>query len=124
MYEYFERLMNEFGKSQNEIARETGISQSTLSAWKTRNSQLNYRYLQMLADYFNVDVAYFFDGKRVHKDMDGNTVRDDLIDYETQILIRNDLLHKMLLAGGKVVDDNPEVIEAIIYTLQRLGEKK
>lgn len=57
MYETFARLMEERHLTPYKIAKETGISQSTLSDWKCGKSCPKIDKLQALADFFGVPLS-------------------------------------------------------------------
>ena len=59
MYKYFEKLCLERGVSAYQVAKETGISQATLSNWKNNGACLRNSTLKKIADYFGVSVNYF-----------------------------------------------------------------
>ena len=58
MYSIFERLMNEAGETHYQVAKATGVSQSTLSDWKLGKTTPRNPTLKKLADYFGVSVSY------------------------------------------------------------------
>lgn len=63
MYEIFEQLLQSFGVSAYQVSKATGISQTTLSNWKQRRNILSPKFLQKIADYFDVTVDYLMSGK-------------------------------------------------------------
>lgn len=67
MYEIFEQLLQEKGVSAYRVAKETGISQPTLSDWKRGKSVPKLDKLQKLAAYFGVTVDYLL-GKNPDSD--------------------------------------------------------
>jgi transcriptional regulator with XRE-family HTH domain len=64
------------GKSQIDVARETGISQKNLSKYETGKFRPKYETLTRLADYYNVTVSYILGEaekvESVDKDIDTN----------------------------------------------------
>lgn len=56
MYKKYEKLCLEQGKTSYQVAKETGISQSTLSDWKNGRSNPKIDKLKILADYFGVPI--------------------------------------------------------------------
>lgn len=62
MYEIFEKLLQKFGVTAYQVSKATGISQSTLSSWKTRGNVMSGDKLQKIADYFGVSVDYMLGG--------------------------------------------------------------
>jgi transcriptional regulator with XRE-family HTH domain len=63
MYSVFEQLLQKYGVTTYKVSKETGIGQSTLSAWKTGKSNLKPDKLQIIADYFGVSIDYLMTGK-------------------------------------------------------------
>ena len=63
MYEIFEQLLQKYGLTTYQVAKATGISQSTFSNWKSRRNILSPEKLQKIADYFNVSLDYMMTGK-------------------------------------------------------------
>lgn len=58
MYEIFEHLLQKNGISSYKLSKDTGISQTTLSNWKSGRSVPKQDKLQKIADYFGVTVDY------------------------------------------------------------------
>lgn len=61
MYDKFEALLRERGVRAADVARETGITTTTLSAWKNGRYEPKNDKIQKIADYFGVPITYFFD---------------------------------------------------------------
>lgn len=59
MYEKFSELLNKTNKTAYQVAKDTGISTSTLSNWKNGNYQPKTDKLKILANYFGVSIEYF-----------------------------------------------------------------
>ncbi len=59
MYEKYEELLKETGKTSYQVSKDTGIGENTLSNWKTGRSKPKVDKLKKLADYFGVGVEYF-----------------------------------------------------------------
>lgn len=59
MYQKFEQLLKETGKTAYRVAKETGISTATLSSWKAGEYKPKLEKLRILADYFGVPIDYF-----------------------------------------------------------------
>lgn len=62
MYEVFEQLCQKKGVTSYKVSKETSISQTTLSRWKTSGKDPNKNVLVKLADYFGVTVDYIING--------------------------------------------------------------
>lgn len=58
-YSIFVKLLQERGITAYKVAKDTGISQTTLSDWKTGRATPKANKLLLLAEYFGVTVDYF-----------------------------------------------------------------
>ena len=61
MYQRFLELLCKTNKTPYRVSKDTGISQSALSDWKTGRSKPKADKLKILADYFGVSVEYFLE---------------------------------------------------------------
>ena len=58
MYENYERIIQAKGLTNYKVSKDTGITQSVLSTWKTKGTIPKADKLQILADYLGVSVDY------------------------------------------------------------------
>lgn len=58
MYERFAQLLQENGVTPYRVAKDTGITQATLSDWKNGRSTPKQDKMQKIADYFNVSIEW------------------------------------------------------------------
>ena len=63
MYEVYQRLLDEKGLKNADVARATGISNMTLSDWKRGKSVPKSDKMRKIAEYLNVSVDYLMTGK-------------------------------------------------------------
>ena len=70
MYEIFEYLLQKHGVTTYQVAKATGISQSTFSNWKSRRNLLSPDKAKLIADYFGVTLDYLMTGKKETNDDD------------------------------------------------------
>ena len=63
MYEIYCRLRDERGLKDADVVRETKITKSTFSDWKSGRSNPKQEKLQKIADFFGVTVDYLMTGK-------------------------------------------------------------
>ena len=68
MYSIFVKLMEEKGLTSYRVAKETGITQATLSRWKTGKVNPSLETLQVLADYFHVSIDYLTGKTSIEKE--------------------------------------------------------
>lgn len=64
MYSVFEELSKEKNVTPYRVAKDTGISQVTLSDWKTGRSQPKIDKLLIIAKYFDVPVDVFLNDNK------------------------------------------------------------
>lgn len=58
MYERFMQLLQEKNITPYRVSKETGVTQTTLSDWKTGRATPKTVTLQKIADYFNVSLDW------------------------------------------------------------------
>ena len=62
-YAKYVRLKQAAGVTDYRVAEETGIGKSTFSDWKSGRSSPKLEKLKKIADFFNVPVDFFLEGK-------------------------------------------------------------
>lgn len=65
MYEIYQKLLDEKGLKNADVARATGISNMTLSDWKRGKSVPKADKMQKIAEFLNVSVDYLMTGNEV-----------------------------------------------------------
>lgn len=63
MYAKIKALMDASGISAYKLSKELGLSRSVFSEWKSGKSKPKYETVQLIADYFDVPISYFYDGE-------------------------------------------------------------
>lgn len=58
MYEKFNKLLQKKGLTAYKVAKDTGVSRSTLAAWKKNEYTPKLDKLQKLANYLGVSISY------------------------------------------------------------------
>lgn len=61
MYKKFAQLLEKSNKTIYKVALDTGIAAATLYDWRDGRSKPKVDKLQILADYFGVDIKYFLE---------------------------------------------------------------
>lgn len=61
MYKKFTELLDKTNKTAYQVSKDTGISQTAFSNWKSGRSEPGLDSLKKLADYFNVSIEYFIE---------------------------------------------------------------
>lgn len=111
MYKIFSELMEEKGLTAYKVSKETGISQSVLSAWKNGTSVPRPVTFKILADYLGVSVEYLRGetSERTAKEKPADQVADGLTEEEIEYLKwyrekaseRDKALIRMIVRGDK-----------------------
>lgn len=117
MYEIFEQLLQKYGVSAYKVAKETGVTQSTLSDWKRGRSTPKSENMKKLADYFGVSIDYLMSGKEDPQEKEPQLKPKDERDIKT-ILANTEQLLKQ---DGLMFDGDPaspEAIESILSAMQ------
>lgn len=65
MYHIYEKLRDARGVTDYRVAKETGLSSSTLADWKTGRHEPSLETLRKLAKFFGVTIDYFVNGGEV-----------------------------------------------------------
>ena len=63
MYKIFEHLLQIHGVTAYKVSKATGVTQTSLSNWKSGRNTPSIHTLQKIADYFNVSLEYLTTGK-------------------------------------------------------------
>lgn len=113
MYDVFMQLMEEKGVTAYRVAKDTGITQATLSRWKTGKVSPSIETLQVLAEYFGVTLDYLM----------GNTHADRDIEEIDIAIELEEMMQKLKSDGSLMFDGNPASPEAIrsIKTALEMG---
>ena len=88
----FKELRKAAGLSQAEMAKRLGISRSTVGMYETGQREPDFETLEVIADFFNVDVDYLIG--RTNKTTNGNTTRRT-IQRRSRILWNNTQTSKL-----------------------------
>lgn len=86
MYEIFDKLLKERDITAYRVSVDTGVSQSSLSDWKTGKSKPKYENMKKIADYFGVSVEYLNGEADEKNEKPALTHEDELSDYDWRIL--------------------------------------
>lgn len=68
MYKNFVDLLDKTNKTAYRVSKDTGITQSTFTDWKTGRSKPKIDKLMILANYFGVPIEYFLGSESKESD--------------------------------------------------------
>ncbi len=110
MYEIYQKLLDQHGLKNSDIARATGISNMTLSDWKNGKSTPKHDKIKLIAEYFHVSAEYLMTGVIPA----GFSEQDAILDAK----ISNDLeLKKAIQIYYNLEDLEKKYIIDLIYLL-------
>ena len=110
MYEIYQRLLDEKGIKNADVARATGISNMTLSDWKRGKSVPKADKMKKIAKYLNVSVDYLMTGK----DMEF-TVK--MADTDSQLIFMDKRIKEYALKLSKLPKDKQKLIINLIDSI-------
>ncbi len=119
MYDTFVNLLQKYGVTSYKVAKETGISQTTFSNWKSGRSTPKADALQKIADYFGVTIDYLMTGIEEPPEKESPLTKRD--EKEINDILSNTEL--LLQQEGLMFDGDPASPEAIdsILAAMKIG---
>lgn len=116
-YDVFEKLCNCRGVTPYRVAKETGVSTSTLSSWKTGRYTPKQDKLQKIADYFGITTEYLLGVKNLGpQNSDGWYINEETAKAAQEVFEDPDL--RILFDAAR--DSRPEDIRMAAEMLRRL----
>ena len=112
MYEIYQRLLDEKGLKNADVARATGISNMTLSDWKRGKSVPKSDKMRKIAEYLNVSVDYLMTGK----DMEFTA---EMADTDSELLFMGKRIKEYALKLSKLSEEDKT---QIMNMIDRLGK--
>lgn len=121
MYERFVELLQEKGITAYRVSKDTGVTQTTLSDWKTGRAVPKTATLQKIADYFDVSLDWLT-GKTKYKNNQevkdynwgfGDPYFEAAFDFAGLLKERREFMDISLSALGQTIGANAEQMEAI-----------
>lgn len=118
MYSNFEKILKQKKLSSYKVAKEAGVTQTSLSNWKNGKSVPSTTTLQKIADYLGVTVDYLMNGdeidKKVLNEKDERDIKQAIEDFKNR-----------LSTAGVMYDGEPldEESQAAILAAVELAER-
>ena len=116
-YDTFEKLCTAKGVTPYRVAKETGVSTSTLSSWKTGRYTPKQEKLQKIAEYFGVTVDQLT-GVQTNAQPEGYYANEDTA--KTAQKIFEDPYLRILFDAAQ--DSRPEDLQMAADLLRRLKQ--
>ncbi len=118
MYSNFEKILKQKKLSSYKVAKEAGVTQTSLSNWKNGKSVPSTTTLQKIADYLGVTVDYLMNGEetdnKVLNEKDERDIKQAIEDFKNR-----------LSTAGVMYDGEPldEESQAAILAAVELAER-
>ncbi len=111
----FKQLRISSGLTQQEIADKLGISRSTIGMYETGAREPDYETLEMIADFFNVDIDYLLGRTNKTTILPESTyyLNDDARDL-AQFMFENPEYKVLFDASRKVKKEDIEFVKQMI----------
>lgn len=108
------------GLTQEELAKLTGLTRSAIGMYESGNREPKYEVLEVLADFFNVDMNTLLDQSISLTPRDERQIAADL----EKMLADLDNQNAMAAMGGTVEDEEDrELLKTSLLTSMRLAKK-
>lgn len=85
MYEYYQKLLDEKGLKNADVARATGISNMTLSDWKRGKSEPKTKNMQKIADFLGTTLSYLVTGEESNPIFEQANIDYDLSNIDSKL---------------------------------------
>ena len=110
MYEIFEKLLKGRGITAYRFCKDTGVSTSTISTWKKKNSKIGMDLAETISNYFGVSIDYLMTGKEDEQKRKDNT--DDLKQKfeELKELLESGKMQPLRYDGQPIDDNTKELL--------------
>lgn len=109
MYEIFEQLLQKYGVTPYKVSKEAGVTQTSLSNWKSGRNTPSAKTLQKIADYFGVTVDYLMTGNEEVQNKEISLTSKDERDIKKKLdSIMDDIKNQEdgpLYFNGEEIDD-------------------
>lgn len=117
MYEIFKKLCQDNEVTPYRVCKETGLTTSTISNWKSGRYVPKTDKMQKIADYFGVSIEYLMTGKEPSAEKSALLKPKDEKDIKTIIAYTEALLKQPgLMFDGKPASQ--ESIDSILSAMQ------
>lgn len=110
MYEIYQKLRDERGLKDSDVAREASVSKLTFSDWKVGRSKPGIKKLQKIADFFGVTVDYLMTGKEDEQKEKDNTGDLKQKFEELKELLENGKMQPLRYDGQPIDDNTKELL--------------
>jgi transcriptional regulator with XRE-family HTH domain len=118
MYEVFEQLLQSYGIKTYKFCKDTGISQSTISTWKSKGNLISPEIGRIISEYFNISIDYLMTGEE--KETQQYYLNDETAKIAQEVFENKDL--RLLFDASR--NASPEDIRFAVEMLTRMKKKE
>ena len=115
MYEIFEKLCEQNGITPYKFCKDTGISTSTISTWKTKGSLCGPKLQEAICKYFDVSVDYLMKGEKTET----KYYLNDETAAIAQSIFENKELRLLFDAAKDAPPEDLSTVHAMLLALKR-----
>ena len=115
MYEIFEKLCEQMGITPYRFCKDTGISTSTISTWKTKGNQCGSKLQKAICDYFGVPADYLMKGEETQT----KYYLNDETAAIAQDIFENKELRLLFDAARDAEPEDLETVQSMLLALKR-----
>ncbi len=131
MYERFAQLLEETHLSSYRVSKDTGIAQTTLSAWKQGISTPKMDKLQTIAEYFGVTLDWLI-GKSDNRNGSAIFEVNEFINKPKRVApkeLKKLLTDEAITLNGRLLNDEDKqkmyrIIEAAFWDAKQMNKRK
>ena len=117
MYDIFEQLLQKFNVTAYKVSKATGVTQATLSTWKSGKSTPSAETFAKIANYFNVTVDYLMTG--IEKDGGEKYYLNDETAETAQKIFENKELRVLFDAAKDASAEDLQTVHSMLLALKR-----
>ena len=103
MYSVFEQLLQKYNLTAYKVSKATGVTQTSLSNWKSGRNTPSAKTLQKIADYFGVTLEYLMTGEE--KEADRYYINDETAQVAQEIFENKELRALFDVQRGMSAED-------------------
>lgn len=126
MYDIFEQLLQKYGVTSYKVSKDTGVTQTSLSNWKSGRSTPNVKTLQKIADYFGVTIEYLTTGEEQPEKKESALTTKDERDIakrlEATLADLENSQEALMFSGEPLDDETRELLKASLENSIRIAK--
>ncbi|MBR0519098.1 helix-turn-helix domain-containing protein [bacterium] len=123
MYEIIKLLLEEKGISFYKLSKDTGITESTFSQWKKGTNKPSTKILNLLANYFNVSIAFLLGYSNKRKEEKENLILTESEEKFINEIRENKEQKELITVFQDLTEENKKIFIDIGKTFKKHQKK-